>query len=167
MYNNTPNACVWLFSPVVFQNKAIFLFLCCLESCLTVHWSLWSTECVYFKTKSARLLCLCGSRTMRGNQVCFRCFPSDLDHNSLRSWMLLHFCWCPFFNRSVHVNLKRVAWYAAYCVLWYPARPVALQKPAAACSCLKLNYACVHAKPRCSAKSASTTTVSHLFLFEL
>lgn len=43
-----------------------------------------------------------------------------------------------------------------------PARPVALQKRAAACSCLKLNYACMHAKPRCSAKSASTTTVSLL-----
>ena len=72
--------CMCVIFSVVFQKKADH-FLWCLESCFNVHWSLWSNECVYFKTKLAlQLSSICGEEPEQWgeNQVGFHCFPGGL-----------------------------------------------------------------------------------------
>lgn len=94
----TRSQCMCVIFSVVFQKKEDH-FLWCLESCFNVHWSLWSNECVYFKTKSALPpSSICGEEPEQWgeNQVGFHCFPAGLCPSSQRFWMLLNFCWCLF-----------------------------------------------------------------------
>lgn len=140
-YHNAPMH-VCGFSPLSFKRKqTILFFLWCLESCLNEHWSLWSHECVYFKTKSARLLpsiwwggAQRGHRTMEGNQVGFNWlvfffffwWPVSLFIDILKA----NFCSCLFIFSFTWIE-KDFHWSATYWVLRYPAHPVALYKPTA------------------------------------
>lgn len=149
----------WIFnspesSPSAYHNASMHVcdFLCCLSkenrpfcsSCdaLKVAWMCIDpfdlmSVCILKQSQHgcSNLLEVWGEggscRTMGGNRVGFHCFPGGLYHYSPTLWMLFNFCWC-LFILSVMWILKAFHWYTTYCVLQYPTRPVALEKPTAA-----------------------------------
>lgn len=120
---------------------------------------------VYFKRKSALLLSsICGEEPEQWGEtrlvsIVFW-WPVSLFTDVFQ--MLFNFLLMPFYLR-LHGNLKRVPLICNLLCIMISCPPCCTVE---ACSCLKLNYACMQS-PDAQPRVPQLTMVSPLFLFEL